>query len=43
MRNSPIRAQKPFFDTLVAEAQKGPLRPFPTPADMGDEDIEDEV
>jgi hypothetical protein len=27
-----------FFDELVADAKKGPLRPLPTPADMGDED-----
>ncbi|MGH2484449.1 MAG: hypothetical protein ACRDHE_00405 [Ktedonobacterales bacterium] len=26
-----------FFDELVAEATAGPLRPLPTPADMGDE------
>ncbi len=25
-----------FFDKLVADAQGGPLRPLPTPADMGD-------
>lgn len=25
-----------FFDELVAEAKQGPLRPFPTPSDMGD-------
>jgi hypothetical protein len=25
-----------FFDELVAEAEQGPLRPFPTPTDMGD-------
>ena len=31
-----------FFDTLVAEAQQRLLRPFPTPADMGDEEIEDD-
>ena len=31
-----------FFDTLVAQAQKGPLLPFPTPADMGDDDIEED-
>ena len=27
-----------FFDELVAEAKQGPLRPFPTPADMGDDE-----
>ncbi len=25
-----------FFDELVADAQRGPLRPLPTPVDMGD-------
>lgn len=27
-----------FFDELAAEARRGPLHPFPTPADMGDDD-----
>ena len=27
-----------FFDELVAEAEQRPLRPFPTPADMGDDE-----
>ena len=31
-----------FFDELVAEAQRRPLRPLPTPADMGDPEPEDE-
>jgi hypothetical protein len=31
-----------FFDTLAPEAKQGPLRPLPTPADMGDEEIADE-
>ncbi len=30
-----------FFDTLVAQAKRGPLLPFPKPADMGDEEISD--
>jgi hypothetical protein len=29
-----------FFDDLVADAQRGPLRPLPTPADLGDAESE---
>jgi hypothetical protein len=31
-----------FFDELVADAQRGPLRPLPTPADFGDSESEAE-
>ena len=30
-----------FFDKLVEDAQRGPLRPLPTPADLGDAEPED--
>lgn len=30
-----------FFDELVADARRGPLRPLPTPADLGDPEPED--
>ena len=28
----------PVLDELIAEAKQSPRRPWPTPADMGDED-----
>lgn len=31
-----------FLDELVAEAEQGPLLPFPAPRDMGDDDPADE-
>ena len=31
-----------LFDTLVAQAQRGPLLPFPKPADMRDRDTEED-
>ncbi|HET9981006.1 MAG TPA: hypothetical protein VFQ32_11210 [Ktedonobacterales bacterium] len=31
-----------FFDELVEDAQRGPLHPLPTPADLGDPEPEDE-
>lgn len=32
-----------FFDELVADAQRGPRLPFPTPTDMSDAEAEDEA
>jgi hypothetical protein len=32
----------PVLDEMIEEAKRGPLLPFPTPADMGDEVEDDE-